>query len=319
MQRSFGKIKNLLCCQPVLEIFDNDLPIKIYTESSLRGVAAIFKQMDGKEKPVAYFAKKLNEAQKKKRPIFLECLAIREAKRCWQYWLIGKCFTVNKDHRPLEKLNIKSRPDEELGDLTYYISQYDVTIKYSPGKDNVEADCLSRNPVLEPDENKDEQLKIVNLRTLEDIIIDQNSNEDLQRIKSKLISKGKIYYKKNAKTEKVVISEEYCKKLMKKIHKDMCHTGIRQTQKKISAIYTAKYLTTNIKRIIDNCKICIKNKSRGTKEYGQMSHLEPATRSFEIVSIGTIGGFGGSRSTKKYLHLLVDHFTRYAFIVTSKT
>lgn len=37
------------------------------------------------------------------------------------------------------------------------------------------------------------------------------------------------------------------------------------------------------------------------------------------MSIDTIGGFGGQRSTKRYLHLLVDHFTRYAFILTSKT
>lgn len=50
-----------------------------------------------------------------------------------------------------------------------------------------------------------------------------------------------------------------------------------------------------------------------------MSHLGPATKPFEIVSIDTIGGFGGSRSTKTYLHLLVDHFTRYAYILTSKT
>lgn len=50
-----------------------------------------------------------------------------------------------------------------------------------------------------------------------------------------------------------------------------------------------------------------------------MSHLGPAREPFEIVSIDTIGGFGSSRSTKKYLHLLVDHYTRYAFIVTSKT
>jgi transposase InsO family protein len=49
-----------------------------------------------------------------------------------------------------------------------------------------------------------------------------------------------------------------------------------------------------------------------------MSHLGPATRPFEIVSIDTIGGFGGSRSTKKYLHLLVDHLTRYAYIITSR-
>jgi len=50
-----------------------------------------------------------------------------------------------------------------------------------------------------------------------------------------------------------------------------------------------------------------------------MSYLGPATKPFEIMSIDTIGGFGGSRSTKKYLHLLVDHFTRHAYILTSKT
>ncbi|XP_039315348.1 uncharacterized protein LOC120359937 [Solenopsis invicta] len=50
-----------------------------------------------------------------------------------------------------------------------------------------------------------------------------------------------------------------------------------------------------------------------------MSQLGPATKAFEIVSIDTIGGFGGTRSTKKYIHLLVDHFTRYAFISTSKS
>ncbi|KAI4480025.1 hypothetical protein M0802_014299 [Mischocyttarus mexicanus] len=50
-----------------------------------------------------------------------------------------------------------------------------------------------------------------------------------------------------------------------------------------------------------------------------MSYLGPATKPFEIMSIDTIGGFGGRRSTKKYLHLLVVHFTRYAYIITSKT
>lgn len=38
----------------------------------------------------------------------------------------------------------------------------------------------------------------------------------------------------------------------------------------------------------------------------------------QIMSLDTIGGFGGQRSTKRYLHLLVDHFTRFAYILCSK-
>lgn len=320
-QEAFETIKNLLCTQPVLEIFDQHLPINIYTDASLQGIGAILKQTqpDGKEKPVAYFSKKLNEAQKKKKAIYLECLAIKEAVKYWQYWLIGKSFTVYSDHKPLENMNLKSRTDEELGDLTYYLSQYEFTIKYSPGKQNLEADCLSRNPVLESDINADEQLKIVNMITLQDILTDQNKNDDIQKNKNKLIEKNMVYIKKVNKKEKVIISEELSIKLIKNVHENFCHIGIGQMQKTISPHYATKNLMKNINTICKTCEVCIKNKSRGHNKYGFMSQLGPAKKPFEIVSIDTIGGFGGSRSTKKYLHLLVDHFTRYAFILTSKT
>lgn len=277
------------------------------------------RQTDGTEKPVAYFSKKLNESQKKKKAIYLECLAIKEAVRYWQYWLIGKSFTVYSDHKPLENMNLKSRTDEELGDLTYYLSQYEFQIKYAPGKKNLEADCLSRNPVLESDKNTDELLKVVNLVKLQDILIDQNKNEDIQRNKNKLIEKNKVYLRKVRKREKIIISEEFSIKLLKEVHKNFCHIGIGQMQKTISPHYTAKNLMNNIKKVSRSCETCIKNKSRSHDKFGFMSHLGPAKKPFEIISIDTIGGFGSSRSSKKYLHLLVDHFTRYAFILTSKT
>lgn len=67
---SFDRIKDLLCRQPILGIFDPKLPINIYTDASLKGIGAILKQpqMDGEDKPIAYFSKKLNDAQKKKKP-----------------------------------------------------------------------------------------------------------------------------------------------------------------------------------------------------------------------------------------------------------
>ena len=88
---------------------------------------------------------------------------------------------------------------------------------------------------------------------------------------------------------------------------------------RICPYYTTKNLTTNIKKNCKTCEVCIKNKFRGQEKYGLMSVLGPASKPFEIMSIDTIGGFGGQRSTKRNLHLLVDHFTRHAFILTSKT
>ncbi|XP_039306036.1 uncharacterized protein LOC113003495 isoform X1 [Solenopsis invicta] len=233
-QKSFEKIKHMLCTKPVLAIFDQDLPINIYTDACLIGVGAVLKQVqpDGKEKPVAYFSKKLNEAQKKKKAIYLECLTIKEAVKYWQYWLINKSFTVFSDHKPLENMNLKSRTDEELGDLTYYLSQYDFKIKYAPGKENLEADCLSRNPVLSENENEDEQLKVVNSITLKEILTDQTKNEEIQKNKKRFIKKDNVYYKRVRKKEKIILTEKLALKLMKDVHNKLCHIGIKQMQKK---------------------------------------------------------------------------------------
>lgn len=318
-QDSFEKIKTLLCSEPVLKIFDPNSSIKIYTDASIKGIGAVLKQEDENKnyKPVAYFSKKLNESQKKKKAIYLECLAIKEAVKYWQHWLFGKHFTVYTDHKPLENLNIKSRTDEDLGDLTYYLSQYDFTIKYNPGKSNQEADCLSRNPVLEPYDNTKDILEVVNLISLYEIKKDQNENIDLKEKKKNIVLKNGIYYKNIKRKDKIILSENLSKILIKEIHDTYCHLGRSQMINKITPFYSATNMIINIKKVCDNCSICQKNKSRKKAKYGFLSHLGPATYPFEIMSIDTIGGFGGSRSTKKFLHLLVDHFTRYAYILTS--
>lgn len=321
---AFNQIKEILSSEPVLAIFNPKSQIYIYTDASTKGLGAILKQpqANGEMKPVAYFSKKLNEPQKKKKAIFLECLAIKESIKFWQYWLIGRFFTIYSDHKPLENLNVKNRTDEELGDMVHYISQYNCVIKYNPGKNNGEADLFSRNPVLEPEENIEDVLKTVNIVTidnitLQEIIDDQKQNERITQNTHKFLLEDGVYYKKFNSKKKIILSEKFSKTLIQRVHKNFGHTGMNQTKHKINSFYTAPNLTKNIE-YLKNCEICIKNKTRLNRNYGLMSHLGPAERPFQIMSLDTIGGFGGQRSTKKYLHLLEDHFTRFAYILCSK-
>lgn len=318
-QRTFEVVKDHLCSKPVLAIFDPKLPISVYSDASIVGIGAVLKQtqLNGEEKTVGYFSKKLNESQKKKKAIFLECLAIKESLKFWQYWLLGNVFTVYTDHKPLEKLNVRSRTDEELGDMIHYLSQYNCTIRCNPGKTNKEADCLSRNPVFNYDDNNDDNLRTVNIIKLEDIKSDQAQNQQIKENKTFTTENG-IYYKKNKHKKQIVLSEEYSKIILKKIHEEYCHIGIKQTETMVKTFYTAPNIMKNIEKICRNCEVCIKNKTRLNRKYGQMSQMGPAERPFQIVSLDTIGGFGGQRSTKRYLHLLVDHFTRFAYILCSK-
>lgn len=156
---------------------------------------------------------KLNNAQKKKKAIYLECMAIKEAIRYWQHWLVGKRFTVFTDslHKPFENLNIRSRTDEELGALTLYLSQFDFNIKYAPGSQNQEADCLSRNPVLEANSENEKEIKIMNFITIEELREDKknikkNSNE------YELILESGVKMIKIKNRKKILISSTLAKK-----------------------------------------------------------------------------------------------------------
>lgn len=56
---------------------------------------------------------------------------------------------------------------EKLGDLTYYLLQFDFEILYHPGKNNLDASRLNRNIFKEPQGNYYDKLKVVNLVNLE--------------------------------------------------------------------------------------------------------------------------------------------------------
>ena len=130
--------------------------------------------------------------------------------------------------------------------------------------------------------------------------------------------KRTIYKRLNNK-KKIWITEEFGVSLAKKVHIEQGHIGAKQLRLTICHKFYFKNMYKHIKVIGRTCETCIKNKSRIGCFRAPLSQLGPAEKPFEIMSLDTIGGFKGNRSTKKYLHLIIDHFTRFAYISTSKT
>lgn len=316
-QNSFQNVKEYLCSAPALAIFDPEAPIYILTDASIEGVGAILKQPQEYKllKPVFFFSRKLTNSQKTKKAIYIECLAIKEAILYWQYYLIGKKFVIFTDHKPLENFNIKKSKDPELLQILNYISQFDFDIVYNPGKDNLEADCLSRNPVLEPRKSEENSIiKTTNFLELEEIKVNQ---KNLQ-LDNKYNIKNDIIYKTLNNKEKIWITEDFGKSLVQKVHDKQGHIGTKQLVMMIGQKFYFKNMYKHIKLICRSCEVCIKNKTRIGCFKAPLSQLGPAMEPFEIVSLDTIGGLKG-KSTKRYLHLIVDHFTRCAYISTSRT
>ena len=131
------------------------------------------------------------------------------------------------------------------------------------------------------------------------------------------IQRADLMYKKIKKRERIFVSHDFGLALIKEIHNQYGHIGVGHIVAKIRPFYYFKRMDALIKEYCNKCDICKKNKSRRCREIGSLSQLGPATEPYEIMSLDTIGGFANNRSPKKCLHLLADHFSRYAFVYPS--
>jgi len=77
-----------------------------------------------------------------------ELIAIVWACRHFRPYLLGKNFTIVTDHKPLTWMFSVKDPSSRLLRWRLLLEEFDYTTEYKAGKKNVNADALSRNPVV---------------------------------------------------------------------------------------------------------------------------------------------------------------------------
>ena len=145
-QEAFDELKRVLLSPTVLKYFDQSKPVTIQVDASLKGLGAALLQDHG---PIEYASKTLSDAEIRHSNIECKMLAVVLGLEQCHYYAYGRHVTIETDHKPLESIFKKhlDKAPPRISRMLLRIQEYDVTVKYVPGKDIQLADALSRvNP-----------------------------------------------------------------------------------------------------------------------------------------------------------------------------
>ena len=155
--QDFRRVKDILTRECTVKPFDPSLPTSLLTDASRNfglGYMLLQKDRDGKPRVIQCGSCSLTPAQKNYAVIELECLAIVWAIKKCNFYLRGiRTFSVITDHRPLVGIFKKSVHDLDNQRLVRFVtrvSDYVFDVEWTPGKEHLIADALSRAPVFSP-------------------------------------------------------------------------------------------------------------------------------------------------------------------------
>ncbi len=150
VRSAFHELKRLLVTSPVLAYPRWDLPFILQVDASKKGMGGVLTQIINKvEHPIAYFSKKYTTSEEKGYSTTeQECLAMVEAIKHFRSYLYGQPFTVVTDHKPLEHLDSFKSHNGRVMRWRMMLADYNFNIVAGPGRDNANADALSRLPVV---------------------------------------------------------------------------------------------------------------------------------------------------------------------------
>ena len=152
-ETAFGKLREALAGQPVLQLVDPELPFVLQTDASDEGIGAVLLQpraSDPRElAPVLYASRRLKAAERNYATIEKEALAIYWAIKKFEVYLYGREFVLWTDHRPLLYLQSADRLNPRLKRWAMYLTLFPFTSKHIEGDSNHLADLLSRRAIPE--------------------------------------------------------------------------------------------------------------------------------------------------------------------------
>ena len=145
---AFNTLKQKLTNTPILAYADYTLPFELHTDASNQGLGAVLYQtQNGKQRVIAYGSRGLKKSEENYPAHKLEFLALKWAvTQKFRDFLYGHKFVVMTDNNPLSYVLTSAKLDATGHRWLAELGCFDFSVVYRSGKENGDADALSRRP-----------------------------------------------------------------------------------------------------------------------------------------------------------------------------
>ena len=340
-QEAYTRIKAELSNSPVLALYNPTSDTVVSADASSYGLGAVVmqKQPDHQWKPIAYASRSLTPTEEKYAQIEKEALGITWACERFSEYLVGMCFKVETDHKPLVSLlgakNLEDLP-VRIQRFRMRLMRFTFTISHTPGKDLTIADMLSRAPTFcasKADKQFCQETEMfVNAITtnlpattqyLSEIARKQDEDESCSQVKQfckigwpkqqKIPDSLKSYHLVSAELSvhnnlllrgsRIVIPLTLQQDMLKKLHEG--HQGITKCRLRAKQSMWWPGLNKQLERLVNDCSICCKER---------VQHAEPLmpTRFPDLPWQKVASDLFVWKGV--YYLLVIDYFSRYVEI-----
>jgi hypothetical protein len=314
-EQAFMEAKAMLKKEALLAFPDFTKPFHLYTDASDRQLGATVVQ-DGK--PLGFYTRKLNPAQKNYTVGERELLGIIEGLKAFEGILRGQDLTVHTDHL---NLLYSDMPSQRMVRWRLLLEEFHPTIKHVAGKDNDAADALSRLDITEqpsdviqwgtinqPLTYSDEIAERINLlfpvaaeRALNhkfplspDLIYyyQKRDTEISKRLKTpkhnlttKVVEGSALIHERG----KILVPTALKERVLNWYHTMLVHPGETRMEASIRSVYTWMNLRKDVQRVCKNCHVCQLSKKSGRKKYGLLPPKEAECLKWNRVNVDLWG------------------------------
>ena len=330
---AFNKIKELLSTSPILIHPDFNVPFKLHTDVSDLAIGAFLTQeIDGIDRPVAYFSRKLTPQETRYSVTEREALAIVKSVKHFDYYLYEHKFTIISDHQPLRYL-FKFKPETpRIARWALLLTEYNFDVQFRAGKNNVIPDALSRsiqvinnseeiNPslVLSAENVRKEQLRDIEWRR----IINYFEGRNFERVprdvnlSSFTMKEGCLHFISENKhqrpyLETLVIPHTLKHAAMYISHNSNLnfHSGYTKTLYRAEEFFYWPSMRQDLKEYCRSCLVCQKISPYNTIKAPLQTYNTPIAPGVHL-GIDIVGPLPETEKGNKYIFSVIDHFSRF--------